>query len=77
MKLALVAVIINSLVCNRDCGIDDYSPASRSLQIGCPVVAALPSFVIAESTADVGHLDALCSVSVVIGMRRETIRNGA
>ena len=41
------------------------------------MVAALPRLVITESATDVRHLDSLCSVRVVIRMRRETIRNGA
>ena len=41
------------------------------------MVAALPRLVITESATDVRHLDSLCSVCVVIRMRRETIRNGA
>jgi hypothetical protein len=41
------------------------------------MVAALSHLVITEPATNVRHLDSLCSVRVIIRMRRETIRNGA
>lgn len=55
---------------------DEVSATSGSPQIDRAMMAALPRFVITETAADVGHLDPLRPVCVIIGVRRETIGDG-
>ena len=47
---------------------DFDSPAYSRLQIRRALMAALPHFVVTEPAADVGQLDSLCSVGVVVGV---------
>lgn len=67
MKLALVPAIIN-LLFRAENGVDFHSPACSCLQIDHGMVTALSRFVVGEPTTDVGHLNSLCSVGVVIGV---------
>lgn len=55
-----------SLVSAAGARVDFHSPACSRLQIGRALMAALPHFVVTEPAADVGQLDSLCPVRVVI-----------